>query len=100
MEPLLTHTSPQSREMEIIKIKNNKEFKEARKELEMDLPKEVSLTSLGYGKYAVDILKRFRMLDCKLIATPMESNLKLLCEDSSYLVDAITYRQMIGSLMH
>jgi len=47
VEALLTHTSPQSREMEIIKIKNNKEFKEARKELEMDLPKEVSLTSLG-----------------------------------------------------
>ena len=44
--------------MEIIKIKNKKEFKEARKELEMDLSKGVSLTDLGYGKYAVDILKR------------------------------------------
>ena len=45
MEPLLT-TSPRSREMEIIKIKNKKEFKEARKELEMDLSKGVSLTDL------------------------------------------------------
>jgi len=33
--------------MEIIKIKNKKEFKEARKELEMDLSKGISLTGLG-----------------------------------------------------
>ena len=33
---------------------------------------------LGQGKYAVEILKRFIMLDCKEIATPMVSNLKLL----------------------
>ena len=37
---------------------------------------------LGQGKYVVEILKRFRMLDCKAIATPMESNLKLLCDAS------------------
>ena len=37
---------------------------------------------LSQGKYAVDILKRFRMLDCKEIAMPMESNLKLLCDAS------------------
>ena len=38
---------------------------------------------LGQGKYAVEILKRFGMLDCKVITTLMESNLKLLCEVSS-----------------
>ena len=31
---------------------------------------------LSQGKYAVEILKKLRMLDCKAIATPMESNLK------------------------
>ena len=30
---------------------------------------------LSQGKYIVEILKRFRMLDCKAIATPMASNL-------------------------
>ena len=30
---------------------------------------------LGKGKYAVDILKRFKMLDCKAMVTPMASNL-------------------------
>ena len=34
--------------------------------------------SLGQGKYAIEILKRFRMMDCKAMTTPMASNLKLL----------------------
>ena len=55
---------------------------------------------LGQGKYVVEILKIFRILDCKAIATPMASNLKLLCDASSYSVDAMMYRQMIGSLMY
>ena len=33
--------------------------------------------SLGQGKYAVDIMKRFGMMDCKAMATPIASNLKL-----------------------
>ena len=41
---------------------------------------------LNQGKYAVDILKRFNMLECKAMATPMDSNLKLLVDDSSELV--------------
>ena len=46
---------------------------------------------LGQGKYAVDIMKRFRMLGCKVIATPMESKLKLLCDASLEIVDANMY---------
>ena len=54
--------------------------------------------SLGQGKYAVEILKRFRMMD--YMTTPMASNLKLLSDASSESVDATMYRQMIGSLMY
>ena len=36
------------------------------------------------------------MLECKAMATPMDSNLKLLANDSSELVDMIQYRQIIG----
>ena len=43
------------------------------------------------GKYAVEILKRFRMMDCKAMATPMSSNLKLLGVSSSNSVDATMY---------
>ena len=48
--------------------------------------------SLGQGKYAVEILKRFGMMDCKAMATPMVSNLKLLSDASSKTVDAMMYR--------
>ena len=40
------------------------------------------------------------MLECKAMATPMDCNLKLLDDDSSELVDATHYRQIIGSLMY
>ena len=56
--------------------------------------------SFGQGKYAIEILKRFGLMDCKAITTPMASNLKLLSDASSKSVDATMYRQMIGSLMY
>ena len=55
--------------------------------------------SLGQGKYAIEILKRFGMMDCKALTTPMASNLKLLSDASSESVDATMYRQMIESLI-
>ena len=56
--------------------------------------------SLGQGKYVVEILKRFGMMDCKAIARPMASNLKLLSDSSSESINATMYRQMICSLMY
>jgi hypothetical protein len=55
---------------------------------------------LNQGKYAVEILKRFDLLECKFMNTPMETKLKLLVDASSELVDATLYRQIIGSLMY
>jgi hypothetical protein len=55
---------------------------------------------LNQGKYAVEILKRFNMLECKSMNTPMETKLKLLVDTSSELIDATLYRQIIGSLMY
>ena len=68
--------------------------------LGMEVWQNVNGISLRQGKYAVDILKRFRMMDCKAMTTPMPSNLKLLSVASSESVDAMKYRQMIGSLMY
>ena len=56
--------------------------------------KNVDGIFLGQGKYAVEILKRLRM------TTPMASNMKLLSDASSEMVDAMMYHQMIGSLMY
>jgi hypothetical protein len=55
---------------------------------------------LNEGKYTVEILKRFNMLECKSMNTPMEVKLKLLVDTSSELIDATLYKQIIGSLMY
>jgi hypothetical protein len=55
---------------------------------------------LNQGKYMVEILKRFNMLECKSMNTPMEAKLKLLVDTSSDLIDTTLYRQIIGSLMY
>jgi hypothetical protein len=55
---------------------------------------------LNQGKYAVKILKRFDMLECKSMNTPMEMKLKILVETSSEFIDAMLYRQIIESLMY
>ena len=68
--------------------------------LGMEVWKNADGISLGQGKYAVEILKRFGMMDCKAMATPMESNLNLLSDYSLEMVDAMMYRQMIGSFMY
>jgi hypothetical protein len=46
------------------------------------------------------MLKRFDLLECKAMATPMDSNLKLLVNDSSDLVDLTLYKQIIGPMMY
>jgi hypothetical protein len=55
---------------------------------------------LNQGKYTVEILNRFDMLECKPMNTPMEAKMKLLVDTSSELIDATLYRQIIGSLMY
>lgn len=55
---------------------------------------------LGQVKYSVEILRRFRMDDCRPMSTPMITNLKKLSTSESRLVDPTLYRQLIGSLMY
>ena len=62
--------------------------------LGMEVWQSIDGIFLGQGKYAVEILKRFRMMDYKA------SNLKLLSDALSKSIDATMYRQMIGSLMY
>jgi hypothetical protein len=56
--------------------------------------------SLAKEKYSVEILERFRMMDCKSKATPKTINMKLLSNSYSNFVDPTMYRQLIGSLMY
>ena len=47
---------------------------------------------LNQGKYTVEILKIFGMLDCKEIKTLMVTNLKLLNDDSLERMDVTLYK--------
>ena len=57
---------------------------------------------LSQGRYTIDILRRFGMMDCKSMTTPMTMNLKKLSgvAADSDLVDPTMYRQLVGSLMY
>jgi hypothetical protein len=57
---------------------------------------------LTQGKYTVDVLKRFGMMDCKSMSTLMVTNLGKLHDSNtgSDLLDPTMYRQLIGSLMY
>jgi hypothetical protein len=57
---------------------------------------------ISQGKYAVDVLHRFGMMDCKSMSTPMIYNLKKLQYQvtGSDPEDPTLYRQSIGSLMY
>eukprot|EP00253_Pinus_taeda_P021747 PITA_21747 len=55
---------------------------------------------LGQGRYATEILKKFRMQDCRFMATPMMTNWKKINASEDKYVDPTLYRQLIGSLMY
>ena len=55
---------------------------------------------LNQGKYVVEILKGFDMLECKAMDTLMDTNLKLLVDELSELVDVAQYKHIIWSLMY
>ena len=68
--------------------------------LSMEVWQNADGISLGQGKYALEILKKFRMMDWKAMTTPMASNMKLLRDASSEMIDAMMYHQMICSLIY
>jgi hypothetical protein len=50
--------------------------------------------------YANEVLKRFKMLNCKLVATPMVIGIKLSMYDEGSYVDPTLYKRLVGSLMY
>ncbi|WVZ53082.1 hypothetical protein U9M48_004068 [Paspalum notatum var. saurae] len=57
-------------------------------------------TFIYQEKYTRDLLKRFKMDDCKPIDTPMSTNTVLDVDESGIKVDQTLYRSMIGLLLY
>jgi hypothetical protein len=55
---------------------------------------------LGQGKYAIKILQKFGMMDCKSTDTHMTTDIRKVRDSYSDPVDPSLYRQLIGSLMY
>ena len=51
-------------------------------------------------KYENEVLKRFRMLNCKPATTPMATGIKLSKYDEGSYVDPTLYKRLVGSLMY
>ena len=48
----------------------------------------------------MEILKRFKMVDCKPMSIPLVSNWRKIDASGSDRLDPILYRELIGSLMY
>ena len=52
------------------------------------------------AKYIKEMLKKFKMENCKPVLTPMVTGCKLIIDNSSKDVEQRLYRSMIGSLIY
>lgn len=50
--------------------------------------------------YTQNLLQRFSMGEAKSMATPMEPNLKLRKDEGKLLINALKFRQLVGSLIY
>lgn len=55
---------------------------------------------MSQKKYALNLLKRFKLEKCKPVATPLVVNEKLMKDDSEEREDPKLYRSLIGSLLY
>lgn len=51
-------------------------------------------------KYALDLLQRFGMADCKPAPTPFQSGVVLSSSCTTPIVDPTLYRQLVGSILY
>ena len=61
--------------------------------LGIEVWRDVGQTFVSQGKYVREVLKRFKMDQCKVSFVPMQHNVKLHFEDGSKEVDGMLYRQ-------
>ncbi|WKA11188.1 hypothetical protein VitviT2T_028713 [Vitis vinifera] len=55
---------------------------------------------ISQRKYAMDILKKFKLESCKEVATPLAQNEKISKNDGEKLEEPSAYRSLVGSLLY
>ena len=55
---------------------------------------------LPQRQYALDMLSKYGMTDCKPISMPLDQNLKLRADEGQVLEDVTMYRKIVGSLIY
>ena len=55
---------------------------------------------LSQRQYALDMLSKYGMADCKPISMPLDQNLKLRADEGQVLEDVTMYRKIVGSLIY
>jgi len=77
-----------------------KDLGEAKVILCLDIRRDKALDTLklSKGKYAAQVLEKFRMAECNPIGTPLKVGLQLFKADESD--DALPYCEAVGSLMY
>ena len=50
-------------------------------------------------KYTLDVLKRYKMLNCNVVITPANIGSKLKKEEGNNIVDPTFFKQMVGCLI-
>jgi hypothetical protein len=68
--------------------------------LGLEISQDATGIKVSQSKYALDLLERFHMIDCKSTPTPFLSGVKLEDGRDTPLVDNTLYRQLVGSLLY
>ena len=55
---------------------------------------------LSQQKYALDLLKKFKMENCKVDPTPINAGVKIRSKSISEKFDGTLYRQLVGSILY
>ncbi|MCO5578474.1 hypothetical protein L7F22_032316 [Adiantum nelumboides] len=55
---------------------------------------------LSQRQYALDMLSKYGMADCKPISMPLDQNVKLRADEGQVREDVTMYRQIVGSLIY
>ena len=66
--------------------------------LNIEVAQSNSRVVISQSKYTLDILTDTGMLDCKLVDTPMDPNVKLVPGQGELLRDPGRYRRLVGKL--